>query len=99
MPTACWGGWSRLPPESLAVPVDLGLRFDFDIAIHSCLARQSQILFVPQTGEIRDRPQHQSQLFEHSLRAEVFNPLGDLHAAASAQTESHAIDVLVNPGI
>lgn len=47
----------RLPPEAIAVPVDLGLGFNLDVAVDLGLARQPQVLFVTETGEEGDRPQ------------------------------------------
>ena len=83
-----------LPPESLAVPVHFGLGFDLDVAIDSRLARQPQVFFYAPGAKNELAPA--AVAVEDPLRAEVFDSLGDVHAAARTLPETHAIDVLVN---
>ena len=86
-------------PEAFAGGDQRGLRFDVNIAIHLDFARQPQIILVADPGEEGERAKHQADPFEESLLADVFGPLGDVHATTGAASHSHAIHVVVGDGI
>jgi hypothetical protein len=86
-------------PESFAVPVGLGASFDLDIAVHARLARETQIVFVPESREKCDRPKYKPELFKKSLGTDVLGSLRDLDTATGALAKPHAVDVFVQTRI
>jgi hypothetical protein len=89
---------NRLAPESLAVPVTWGHRFDLDIARDFALTRQSQFVFVADVSKL-NLGIHTGlgrELFDESRLADVFLPLLDEDAARAAQAEPRAVQKLVD---
>lgn len=84
-----------LSPEFFAVPVELWLSFDFDVACDFGLTREPEIFFVTEPGEKAERVQEQMQSLPESLFADVLDTVFNVNAAGTAQSHATAIEDFV----
>ena len=90
---------THLPPEFFAVPVELRLRFDFDVAFDFGLTREPEVFFVTEPGEESQGVQKQMQSLPQALFTDVLDTVFNVNAAGTAQSQSVTVEYFVNPGI
>jgi hypothetical protein len=78
------------------VPVETGLGFDFDVAVHRCLARQPQLVFMINAGKKTDGIKPEVEFFPKPRLADMLATPLDVHAARPTKTESATVRQLMN---
>ena len=81
------------------MPVAGGRGFDFDVAVHGALARETQSLLVADAPEEQQRAGQYAEAFPQAWRADVVLTFGDQHFATAALAKAQAVDHFVWPPI